>query len=134
MSLGWYFHRLRAMGPAELAHRVREKAKKLHARGRLEGWSRYPGADVLPLLGLRERVLAAPASIREDIRKAAETVLAGRFAAAGLVVPTSVYYVLNSAVLAAILFGRLSPAMLAGVPAAAFRSIASSAVACLAAI
>lgn len=87
MSLGWYVNRLRAMSPAELAHRVGEKIRKNRARGRLEGWARYPGAEITPLPGLRERVLAAPPELREKIRQAADKVLAGRFAALGVAWP-----------------------------------------------
>ncbi|MBN9308269.1 heparinase II/III-family protein [Devosia sp.] len=85
MSLGWYLKRLRAMSPAELAHRVGEKLGKVVARNRLEGWARYPGAEVKPLPGLCQRVLAAAtAGDREQVRQAAEGVLAGRFEALGV--------------------------------------------------
>lgn len=84
MSLGWYLHRLRAMSAGELAHRVSEKIKKERARGRLEGWAHYPGTEVRPLPGLRERVLGASPALAEKIRLAAEKVLAGRFAALGV--------------------------------------------------
>jgi len=59
--------------------------------------------------------------------------LVSRHAAAGLVAPTSLYFFLNSVLLAALLLRRLSPQILAGVPAALFRSVTSSAIACLAA-
>ena len=84
MSLGWYFHRLRAMSPGELAHRVGEKLKKIRARGRLEGWARYPGAEIKPLPGLREHVLGASPDLQEKIRRAAANVLAGQFSALGV--------------------------------------------------
>ena len=83
MSLAWYLHRLRAMSPGELAHRVGEKLKKQRARGRLEGWARYPGSAITPLPGLRERLMAAGPELRGQIRQAAKTVLAGRFSALG---------------------------------------------------
>ena len=84
MSLAWHIHRLRAMSMGELVHRLGEKLKKERARVRLEGWARYPGADVLPLPGLRERLLAAPAELRQGIRRAAEALLAGRYSALGV--------------------------------------------------
>jgi len=87
MSLGWYVNRLRAMSPGELAHRVGEKVRKSRARVRLEGWARYPGAEVLPLAGLRERALGASTGVRDEIRQAAEEVLSGRFAALGVAWP-----------------------------------------------
>ncbi len=87
MSLTWYLHRLRAMSVGELAHRIAEKARKERARGRLEGWARYPGAEVLPLPGLRERLLAAPQPLRQRIRQAAEIALSGRYSALGVAWP-----------------------------------------------
>ena len=87
MSLGWYFHRLRAMGPAELVHRVAEKVQKVRARGRLEGWERYPGVAVEPLPGLRARVLAATEAQRAEVARAAGEILFGRFAAFGVAWP-----------------------------------------------
>ncbi|MDC9826311.1 alginate lyase family protein [Devosia sp. ZB163] len=87
MSLGWYVNRLRAMSAGELAHRVGEKVRKNWARGRLEGWARYPGADIRPLPGLRERALKASADIRDEVGQAAELVLSGRLAALGVAWP-----------------------------------------------
>jgi len=57
--------------------------------------------------------------------------LAPRYGAAGLVAATSAYYVLNTGALVAILVGRLSPAMLEGLPAATARTTMSAAIACL---
>jgi putative peptidoglycan lipid II flippase len=54
-----------------------------------------------------------------------------RYAVSGLVFPTSLFYLLNSVLLAAILLRRLSPHILAGVPATLLRSLTSSAIACL---
>jgi hypothetical protein len=49
-NLSWKLNRLRAMTPAEIAHRVLEKAKKTTARGTLEGWTRYANPGPIPLL------------------------------------------------------------------------------------
>jgi hypothetical protein len=87
MSLGWYLSRLRAMSPGEIAHRVGEKLRKARARGRLEGWARYPGAELVPLPGLRVRGLTASAEVRKKIRQAAELTLSGRFSALGVTWP-----------------------------------------------
>ncbi len=58
-------------------------------------------------------------------------VVVGRFGAAGLVAATSLYYLLNAVVLAAVLLGRLSRDMLAGSGWQLMRSLASSLIACL---
>jgi putative peptidoglycan lipid II flippase len=55
----------------------------------------------------------------------------GRWGTAGLVGATSLYYLLNAGVLAAVLIGRLSPDMLSGSSRELLRSVASSLVACL---
>jgi len=88
MSLAWYIHRLRAMSVGELAHRVAEKLKKERARGRLEGWGRYTGAEVLPLPGLSDHLLTAPDTLRQAIAAAAESALSGRYAALGVAWPS----------------------------------------------
>lgn len=84
MSLTWYMNRLRAMGPAEIAHRFVEKGKKLAARGRIEGWERYrtPGpSPVLP--GLAANVAAASDDMKAEILAASSTVLSGHYSALG---------------------------------------------------
>lgn len=84
MSLAWYLHRLRAMSPAEIAHRFLEKGKKLSARGRIEGWERYhaPGpAPVLP--GLADNLAAASENVKRDILAASAKILSGRYQALG---------------------------------------------------
>jgi len=84
MSLTWYIHRLRAMGPAEIAHRFVEKGKKLAARGRMEGWARYRTSGPLPLLpGLAENLTAAPDHVKQGILAASREVLSGRYSALG---------------------------------------------------
>lgn len=55
----------------------------------------------------------------------------GRWGASGLVASTSLYYLLNSAVLMVVLLWQLSPDMLAGSSRELLRSVASSLVACL---
>ncbi|PZR59453.1 MAG: heparinase, partial [Stutzerimonas stutzeri] len=84
MSLTWYMNRLRAMGPAEIAHRFVEKGKKLAARGRIEGWERYrtPGpSPVLP--GLAANLAAASEDMKAEILAASSTMLSGHYSALG---------------------------------------------------
>lgn len=84
MKLGWYINRLRSMEPAEVVHRLGEAAKKRASRGRHEGWAQYPAPDhIVPIPGLRERVLTADAEMRAAIAGAASATLAGRFSALG---------------------------------------------------
>lgn len=84
MSLTWYIHRLRAMGPAEIAHRFFEKGKKLTARGRIEGWKRYRAPGPLPRLpGLADNLSAASEGVKTDILAASQDVLSGRYSALG---------------------------------------------------
>ena len=71
MKLSWYVNRLRNMEPAEIAHRLGEKARKLVSRRSHQGWSRYPSAPLHPVFpGLAERVLAASPEQREAIAAA----------------------------------------------------------------
>ena len=85
MDIGWYINRLRRMGPAEIAHRLLERARQSASRRRHEGWSRYASAaplrDVFP--HWRERVRAAGPEQRRAIVAAARRSLAGRFEALG---------------------------------------------------
>ncbi len=67
MKLGWYINRLRSMGPAEIAHRVLEAARKRRSRGRHEGWDRYAAGALPTLPGLRDAVLRADAPLRAAI-------------------------------------------------------------------
>lgn len=84
MTLNWYIHRLRAMGPVEIGHRFAEKIKKLTARGRIEGWDRYHAPGPLPRLsGLADNLAAAPESLKQDILAASRKVLSGRYSALG---------------------------------------------------
>jgi uncharacterized heparinase superfamily protein len=85
MTFTWYVHRLRAMGPAEIAHRAVEKTRKLTARGRLEGWARYRDSGPIPRLpGLAENLAAAPEAVKTYILEASRDVLCGRFRALGV--------------------------------------------------
>ncbi|WP_421759067.1 heparinase II/III family protein [Devosia sp.] len=84
MRLAWIINRLRAMGPAEIAHRVVEQARKMTSRRLHRGWARYKAAEpVMPLSGLREAVLGAAASDRAVIAAAAARLLAGEFEVLG---------------------------------------------------
>ncbi len=83
MKLGWYINRLRSMGPAEIAHRVVEAARKRRSRGRHEGWGRYAPGPLQSLPGLRAAVRAADAPMREAVAEAAANLIAGRFEALG---------------------------------------------------
>lgn len=84
MSLTWYMHRLRAMSPAEIAHRFVEKGKKLAARGRIEGWARYRTPGPVPRLpGLADNLASAHDGVKEDILSASRDVLSGHYGALG---------------------------------------------------
>lgn len=83
VKLGWYINRLRSMGPAEIAHRVLEAARKRSSSGRHEGWSRYPAGPLPSLPVLREAVLKADGPMRAAIAEAARRVITGEFAALG---------------------------------------------------
>lgn len=88
MSLAWYFNRLKAMGPAEIRHRIVEQARKRLAKGRLEGWERYRVTAPLPrLAGLSENLAAAPENLRRDIIAASADLLAGHYRALGVTWP-----------------------------------------------
>lgn len=64
-KLLWYAHRLAAMGPAEIAHRIVETAKRRHGRT-LGGWRRYDvGPGPLPCLPVDEARFAALAGTLE---------------------------------------------------------------------
>ena len=87
MKLGWYINRLRAMAPAEIAHRAVEALRKRRSRNSHEGWRRYPSGPLPSLPVLREAVLKADGVMRTDIAHAAAEVMAGRFEALGLAWP-----------------------------------------------
>jgi hypothetical protein len=84
MRLAWIINRLRAMGPAEIAHRVVEQARKRLSRRQHQGWARHrPATPPSALPHLRDAVLAATDADRAAIAAAAAGVLAGRFEALG---------------------------------------------------
>ena len=84
MRLAWIINRLRAMGPAEIAHRVVEQARKLTSRRLHQGWARYEAvAPIAALPGLRESVLTATATDRTAIAAATARLLAGNFEVLG---------------------------------------------------
>ena len=94
MRLGWYIRRLRNMSASEIAHRVEEKAKKVRARDRAEGWDRYqqPSDVALPVLpGLRDPLSGASGPLQARVAKAAQAVMEGRFAALGQQWPRFVF-------------------------------------------
>lgn len=89
MSLSWYLNRLRSMSVPEVAHRIREKARKLLARDRMEGWGRYPGSGALPMLpGIAVNPATLSDDIRADILMHADRVAQGTIAALGQAWPS----------------------------------------------
>jgi hypothetical protein len=84
MNLAWTLSRLRSMTPAEIADRCWEKAKKLAAKTRLEGWARYQSEGPAPALPrLTEYVAGFNGEARRECVGAAARSLAGRFRALG---------------------------------------------------
>jgi hypothetical protein len=84
MKLSWYVNRLRNMEPAEVAHRLVEKARKLVSKKRHQGWSGVGNPTLHPVFpSLPARVLAASPAQRQAIATAASDLLAGHYAALG---------------------------------------------------
>jgi hypothetical protein len=84
MKLSWYVNRLRNMEPAEIAHRLVEKARKLVSKNRHQGWSGTGNPTLHPVFpSLPARVLAASPAQRQAIATAASDLLAGHYAALG---------------------------------------------------
>ncbi|QQR37110.1 heparinase II/III-family protein [Devosia oryziradicis] len=84
MKLSWYVNRLRNMEPAEIAHRLVEKARKLASKKRHQGWSGAGNPTLHPVFpNLPSRVLAASPGQRRAVAEAAADFLAGRYAALG---------------------------------------------------
>jgi hypothetical protein len=105
MRLAWTINRLRSMEPAEVAHRLREKCRKLASRGRHEGWARYPAPALKAVFPQwRAKVLGASEAQRQAIEAAAFGTLAGRFVALGRDWPTR-----DSTALFPVEFWRLDP-------------------------
>ncbi|EIC23468.1 heparinase II/III family protein [Thiorhodovibrio frisius] len=78
----WKLHRLRAMSPPEIAHRVVEKVRKSTARGTLEGWERYANPGPVPMLPGPWDSLAR-AVPEHDLNARTTALLAGEFTALG---------------------------------------------------
>src|SRR2546428_9579796 len=82
LKLAWYWHRLRAMGPREIAGHVRKRlyqaqdARRLSERSTIE---LNPGSSFPSL----PEVEAAPAVLRDALAGDAEEILAGRWKAFG---------------------------------------------------
>jgi hypothetical protein len=84
MKLSWYVNRLRNMEPAEVAHRLVEKARKLVSKERHQGWSGAGNPTLHPVFpSVPARVLAASPAQRQAIATAASDLLAGHYAALG---------------------------------------------------
>ena len=84
MKLSWYLNRLRNMEPAEIAHRLAEKVRKLVSKRRHQGWAGYSSVSMQPVFpGLAARVLRASPEQRRVITTATADILAGRYAALG---------------------------------------------------
>jgi uncharacterized heparinase superfamily protein len=78
--IAWYRARLAAMGPAEIAHRLSEAARKQAARQRNLGWNSIkPRGDLAPLPGLSTRIHAIPLDLAAIIAREAAAVRAGHF-------------------------------------------------------
>src|SRR4026209_976627 len=76
----WYWHRLRAMGPAEIAAHARKKIfQYLYARGMPDGPS--PELDSTVDFPKLPRPEDAPAILREALTRDAKDILAGRWKA-----------------------------------------------------
>lgn len=84
MKLSWYVNRLRNMEPAEIVHRLVEKARKLVSRRSHQGWSAYGSATLHRVFpDLARRVLTASPAQRQAIATATAELLAGRYSALG---------------------------------------------------
>lgn len=88
MTIRWYINRLRSMEPAELVHRVHEKALKLISRRRSHGWQDFSAPQLVTVFpGLSSRVAEASQAQRKAVADAAAAALAGEFSALGRVWP-----------------------------------------------
>jgi len=84
MKLLWYINRLRAMGPAEMLHRLGERGRRAISRRRHQGWTRYAAAAMHPVWpDWPERIRNAPPAQRATIAETADGFLDGRFSALG---------------------------------------------------
>ncbi|HEY0034347.1 MAG TPA: heparinase, partial [Devosia sp.] len=88
MKLSWYINRLRSMEPAELAHRLTEKSRKIASKRRHQGWTQFPAAQVGSVVpGFAEQVRAASPNQREAVSEASQAILHGQYTALGQVWP-----------------------------------------------
>ena len=80
--LSWYWHRLRAMSPAEMALHVRKKLRQRADSRRLPDWStlKLDPTGVFPKLPKPEN---APPVLSEVLQRDVENILAGRWKAFG---------------------------------------------------
>ncbi len=88
MKFSWYVNRLKSMSAPEIAHRVREQAKRATWRSYRDGWSRFRLDDgplpALPELGERlEAACAREPALRERIRTESRKILAGELTLLG---------------------------------------------------
>lgn len=81
-KLSWYWHRLRAMTPGEMALHARKKLHQFADARRQPDWNRWPleAGGAFPVL---PRPAAAPAPFREALARDAADILAGRWKAFG---------------------------------------------------
>ncbi|MDP6679434.1 MAG: heparinase II/III-family protein [Verrucomicrobiota bacterium] len=75
-GLNWYWRRLRAMGPVEVAQRLRKKAYEFQDARR----DRWPSANLSPSSAFPKLPdsATAPESLRESLKRDAERIAAGR--------------------------------------------------------
>lgn len=84
MKLGWYYNRLRSMGPAEIVHRLVEQQRKTVSRHRDGGWHRFRAGAPRPVFPhWREALSSATPPQRRAVEAAALAALEGRFRALG---------------------------------------------------
>ena len=81
-QLSWYWHRLRAMSPVEMALHVRKKLRERADCGRLPDWSALSLQPVGDFPRL-PKAADAPAVLREGLQRDVENILAGRWKAFG---------------------------------------------------
>ena len=81
-KLNWYWHRLRAMSPVEMALRARKKWRQFADARRLPDWRQFPleASGAFPPLPPPGK---APAKLRDALRRDMEDILAGRWKAFG---------------------------------------------------
>src|SRR5436190_924867 len=81
-KLNWYWHRLRAMSPVEMALHARKKLRQLVDARRLPDWTAVclEASDAFPQLPPADK---APAEVCDALRRDTEEILAGRWKAFG---------------------------------------------------